>query len=151
MPSREQLEAASESMAFFPHDSNASQDEKCQRLIFRRGYEGYGRWWRIAEYLAHIRGHRIPFQTDEDALILATVLGFRSGGAFDDRIAIDDCQSFVRDLIDIGLLEADGDGNLINNRMFKNSLYFGAQKANGRKGGRARKKQAAEDSAGKEA
>lgn len=151
MASREQLEVASESMEFFPHDSNASQDEKCDRLILRRGYEGYGRWWLTAEYLARIRGHRIPFQTDEDTMVLARAIGFRSGGAFDDRIAIDDCQSFVRDLIDIGLLEGDGDGNLINNRMLKNALYVGAQKANGRKGGRPRKKQAAEDSAGKEA
>lgn len=151
MASREQIDAANESMTFFPHDANASQDEKCQRLIFRRGYEGYGRWWRMCEYLAQVKGHRIPFQTDEDALILATVLGFRLGNAFDDCIAMEDCRLFITDLVDIGLLESDGDGCLINHRMFKNALYFGAQKANGRKGGRPRKKYAAEDSAGKEA
>ena len=141
---------AQEPMTFFSHDSNASQDVKCQRLIHRRGYDGYGRWWRLCEYLAAIKGHRIAFETEEDALILAGVLGFGQSGAFDEYMAIEDCKSFVEELLDIGLLERDEDGFLTNFRMLKNALYFGRQRANGRKGGRPRKNSQNNNSAGQE-
>ena len=149
MPTMEEMTAAQEPMAFFSHDSNASQDVKCQRLIHRRGYDGYGRWWRLCEYLAATKGHRIPFETEEDALILAGVLGFRQTGAFDEYMEIEDCKSFVEELLDIGLLERD-QGFLTNSRMLKNALYFGRQRANGRKGGRPRKNTKDNDSAGQE-
>lgn len=150
MPTREETTAAQEPMAFFSHDSNASQDVKCQRLIHRWGYDGYGRWWRLCEYLAATKGHRIAFETEEDALILAGVLGFRQSGAFDEYMAIEDCKSFVEELLDIGLLERDEDGFLTNFRMLKNALYFGRQRANGRKGGRPRKNSQNNNSAGQE-
>lgn len=130
---------AQEPMSFFPHDSNASQDIKCQRLIRRRGWDGYGRWWRLCEYLAATKGHRLAFETDEDVLILADVLGFGQGGAFDELMAIDDCKSYVSELLDVGLLTRDPDGFLKNSRMQNNAVYFGKQRANGRKGGRPRK------------
>ena len=91
MPTREETTAAQEPMAFFSHDANASQDVKCQRLIHRRGYDGYGRWWRLCEYLAATKGHRIAFETEEDELILAGVLGFGQSGAFDEYMATKSC------------------------------------------------------------
>lgn len=148
MPTREEIDASQGPMAFFPHDSNAAQDVKCQRLIHRRGWDGYGRWWRLCEYMAAIRGHSIAFETEEDALILAGVLGFGQTGAFDEYVAIEDCKSYVSELLDIGLLESAGNGVLTNSRMQKNSLYFGRQRANGRKGGRPRKNVQNNDSAG---
>ncbi len=150
MPTSAELGAAQEPMAFFPHDSNAAQDVKCQRLIHRRGWDGYGRWWRLCEYLAATKGHSIAFETEEDALILAGVLGFGQTGAFDEYVAIEDCKSYVSELLDIGLLERDENGCLKNSRMQKNSLYFGRQRANGRKGGRPRKNSKNNDSAGQE-
>lgn len=141
---------AQEPMGFFPHDSNAAQDVKCQRLIHRRGWDGYGRWWRLCEYLAATKGHRLAFETEEDALILAGVLGFGQGGAFDDYVAIEDCKSFVLELLDIGLLESDGDGFLKNSRMQNNAVYFGKQRANGRKGGRPRKNSVTSKTTGQE-
>lgn len=96
------------------------------------------------------KGHRIAFETEEDALILAGVLGFGQSGAFDEFMAIEDCKSFVSELLDIGLLERDPDGFLTNFRMLKNALYFGRQRANGRKGGRPRKNPKNNDSAGQE-
>lgn len=150
MASREELAAAREPMAFFRHDSNASHDDKCQRLILRRGYDGYGRWWILCEYLASSTGHHVSFQTDEDAQILARVLGFGTGGAFDDLMAMEDCKAFVSDLIDLKLLECDENGYLQSVRMQKNALYFGQQRANGRKGGRPRKNKTSEDSAARE-
>ena len=141
---------AQEPMAFFPHDANASQDVKCQRLIHRRGWDGYGRWWRLCEYLAATKGHRLAFETEEDVLILAGVLGFGSAGAFDEYVAIEDCKGYVSELLDIGLLERDGDGFLKNSRMQNNAVYFGKQRANGRKGGRPRKNARNNETAGKE-
>ena len=139
MATHEERAAALEPMAFFKHDSNASQDVKCQRLIHRRGWDGYGRWWRLCEYLAATKGHRIAFQTEEDALILSGVLGFNKGAAFDEYVAIEDCKSFVSELLDIGLIKQASDGYLESARMLENALYFGKQRANGRKGGRPRK------------
>lgn len=141
---------AMEPMSFFPHDANASQDVKCQRLIHRRGWDGYGRWWRLCEYLAAISGHRIAFETEEDALILAGVLGFGQSGAFDEFMAIEDCKSFVSELLDIGLLTHDAEGFLKNSRMQNNALYFGKQRANGRKGGRPRKSTVTSKTTGQE-
>lgn len=141
---------AQEPMRFFPHDANAFQDVKCQRLVHRRGFEGYGRWWRLCEYMAATKGHRIAFETEEDALILAGVLGFGSAGAFDEYVAIDGCKSFVAELLDIGLLERDGEGFLKNSRMQNNAVYFGKQRANGRKGGRPRKNAVTSKTTGQE-
>lgn len=150
MPTRDELIAAQEPMAFFSHDSNAAYDVKCQRLIHRRGWDGYGRWWRLCEYLAATKGHRIAFETEEDAIILAGVLGFGQSGAFDEYMAIDDCKSFVSELLDIGLIDRDEDGFLTNLRMLENALYFGRQRTNGRKGGRPRKNKNDGNSAGQE-
>lgn len=130
---------AMEPMAFFPHDATASQDVKCQRLLRRRGWDGYGRWWRLCEYLAATKGHKFSFETEEDVLIMADVLGFGGGQMYDELIAIEDCKSYVGELVDIGLLERDGNGFLENSRMKNNAVYFGKQRANGRKGGRPRK------------
>ena len=141
---------AQEPMSFFPHDSNAAQDVKCQRLIHRRGWDGYGRWWRLCEYLASTKGHRLAFETEEDVLILAGVLGFGQSGAFDEYMAIEDCKSYILELLDIGLLEGDGDGFLKNSRMQNNAVYFGKQRANGRKGGRPRKNSVVSKTTGQE-
>lgn len=142
---------AEEPMSFFPHDANAAQDVKCRRLMRRRGFDGYGRWWRLCEYLATIKGHKLAFETEEDVLIAADVLGFGGGAAFDEYLAIDECKSFVGDLVDIGLLETDGDGSLMNRRMLNNALYFGRQRFNGRRGGRPKKDSVTSKATGQEA
>lgn len=150
MATKEETTDAQEPMAFFKHISNASQTDECQRLLYRRGYDGYGRWWRLCEYLAAIKGHRIKFETDEDVHILARNLGFEQAGAFDEFMAIEDCKSFVSDLLDIKLLERDSDGFLTNSMILKNALYLARQRVNGRKGGRPRKNTKNNDSAGQE-
>lgn len=125
-------------MMYFPHDSNASADIKCQRLIMRKGWDGYGRWWRLCEHMAATKGHTVPFVTEEDKLILGGVLGF-GGSDFEALMTIDETTGFISGLLEIGLLRKDDDGNLVNDRMVENSLYFGRQRANGRKGGRPKK------------
>lgn len=140
---------AQEPMSFFPHDANAAQDVKCQRLIRRRGWDGYGRWWRLCEYLAATKGHCLAFETEEDVLITADVLGF-GGGSFDEYMAIEECKSFIETLLDVGLLERDSDGFLKNSRMQNNAVYFGKQRANGRKGGRPRKNAVVSKTTGQE-
>lgn len=124
-----------EPMSFFPHDSAAGSDVKSARLIHRCGWAGYGRWWRICEHMASIRGHRIAFANDEDVLILAGILGFTAIGAVDEYTSVEECRGYVSQLLDIGLLEESG-GYLISARMEENALYFGRQRKNGKKGGR---------------
>lgn len=141
MPSEASV-CAQEPMPWFQHDANAASDIRCERLILRCGNSGYGAYWRLCEKLAATKGHRLPVATEEDWLILATALGFRTGGSFDEMMASDECQRFIETLIEIGLIERDGEGYIQSLRMQKNALYFGTQKANGRKGGRPPKKTA---------
>ena len=82
-------ELAAEPMMYFPHDSNSSADIKCQRLIRRRGYDGYGRWWRLCEHMAATKGHSVPFKTEEDKLILGDVLGYNLN-EFEEYITIEE-------------------------------------------------------------
>ena len=133
---------AQDPMAWFQHDANAAQDQKCQRLLFRYGNEGYGAFWRLCELLANTKTHSLPVETDEDWLILAQQIGMRKPGAFDEISSIDDCKGFINCLLDIGLLQRDGKGRIESARMQKNALYFGQQRANGAKGGRPRKNKA---------
>ena len=135
------------SMAYFPHDSNAESDIKCQRLIMRRGYDGYGRWWRMCEHLASIKGHAVPFETQEDKLLLGITLGF-GGGSYEDLMTIEEVESFVNELLSIGLLTRNRNGELENSRMHENAKYFGKKKAAGHKGGRPRKNTSASKTTG---
>ena len=130
---------AQEPMAWFQHDAVASQDQKCQRLLYRYGNEGYGMFWRLVELLASATGHALSLETDEDWLILANQIGIRRGGAFDEVQAVDDCREFVDCLLDIGLLTRDGEGRVESQRLQRNALLFGKRKAGGSAGGRPRK------------
>lgn len=132
-------ELASEPMAFFPHDSNASSDIKCRRLIRRLGVEGYGRFWILCEVLASTNGHALSVESEEDLLVIADALHFRYG-SFDEAMVLEDCKTFIDTLLEFGLLQLRDDGKIISKRMSDNSLYFGQQRHNGRKGGRPRKK-----------
>lgn len=142
MASEDVKNKAMEPMAWFQHDSNAAQDQKCQRLLYRYGNAGYGAFWRLCEVLANTTSHSLPVETDEDWLILAQQIGMRRMGAFDDEVSIDDCKGFIDCLIEIGMLERDGKGRIESARMQRNALYFGMQRANGAKGGRPRKSKA---------
>ncbi len=135
---------AEKPMKFFPHDSNASADIKCQRLIRRMGYEGYGRWWRLCEHLAAIDGHAVPFKTDEDKLILGGVLGF-DHNSFEEMITIEETTAFINGLLEIGLVQQSDAGEIYSERMFENSRYFGRKRAAGRMGGRPRKSDGQEE------
>ncbi len=138
-------ELAKEPLAFFPHDSNASADIKCRRLIRRLGVEGYGRWWLLCELLASANGHAIPIETEEDILIVADALKF-DGGSFSEPLVLEDCKKFIDCVLDLGLIRLSDDGKIVSDRMLDNSKYFGQQRHNGRKGGRPRKNKQADES-----
>lgn len=104
MVAKEVHDKAQDPMAWFQHDSNAAQDQKCQRLLFRYGNAGYGAFWRLCEILANTTMHSLPVETDEDWLILAEQIGMRKAGAFDEISSVDDCKDFIGCLLEIGLL-----------------------------------------------
>ncbi len=145
MPSADEL--AEDPMAYFPHDSNSANDIKCQRLIVRLGWSGYGRWWRVCELLASNKGHVIPFKFHEDKLLLGNALELGNGGSFDEFMCAEEAEKFVDNLLDIGLLQQDENGCLENPRMHKNALSFGKKRAAGRKGGRPHKDSKTEQNA----
>ena len=121
---------AARPMAFFPHDSNSTQDIKCRRLIRREGMSGYGRWWRLCELLAATDGHKLNVESAEDAELYAEELQF-------DRL--EDFTGFLLTLQDVGLIQMPGDGTIYSDRMMRNADYFGERRANGKLGGRPRK------------
>lgn len=133
---------AAEPMEYFLHDSDAFQDLKCQRLVARLGFDGYGRWWLLCELLAGARGHAIPVKTDEDRLILSRQLGFGSWVCGDDE-AVARAGEFIAELRDIGLVELGDDGCIYSRRLHENAAQLAKKRANGRKGGRPGKDAAA--------
>lgn len=129
---------AREPMAWFSHDSNAAQDFKCRKLLKRWGNEGYGAWWRLCEMLASATGHALPLVDGEDWEIVAQTIDML-GTADDGFEGTERCRAFIHDLLDIGLLVNDKNGQISSNRMQKNAHVLGVQKAGGAKGGRPRK------------
>lgn len=127
--------SGSQQMAFFPHDAAASQDPKIQRLIYRTGFAGYGRWWRLCEHLAVSNDFKFPLNTEEDEFILSSVLGFDPN----DVSAADDprfsCAAFIDVLVDIGLLVVDDEGLYSSRRMTKNAQYSASKRNAGARGG----------------
>ena len=76
MPRVSKKELAARPLRYFSHDSDALQDEKCQRLVARYGPAGYGRFWMLCERLASCDGHGIPYGDPESDEILARWLLF---------------------------------------------------------------------------
>lgn len=135
---REIAECAAGPMAFFPHDSDAADDGACRKLLRRRGFEGYGRYWRICELLAGAKGHVLPVSEEDDLMNLAEELRFVDG-PFSDLQALEGCKRFIEDLVDLGLLRLTEDGGVASGRMDRNANYFGTKRWGGRKGGSKRK------------
>ena len=118
-------------MLYFSHDADAATDIKCKKLVKRFGMEGYGRWWRLCELMAGIEGHALCVETPEDAEILADELHFEDMG---------ECMLFLEQLSEIGLVRMPGNGTVYSESMNRRSLYFGKNRANGKKGGRPSEK-----------
>ena len=128
----EALSAGSGAMKYFSHDSAASADMKCRRLLRRYGVEGYGRFWLLCEALASADWHRLPFETEEDAEVVSDVL----------MCEPDEARSFIASLGEWGLISADqlSRGVITSDRMVRNSIEFGRKRVGGMRGRGPRKK-----------
>lgn len=129
---------ADEPMEYFLHDSDSFYDIKCQRLVARLGFDGYGRWWLLCELLAAEPGHALPVETDEDRLILARRLGYGNWLCSDDE-AVARAGELIGELRDIGLVEKREDGCVWSPRLYENAAHLAKKREAGRKGGRPRK------------
>lgn len=87
-PSRKELAAAP--LRYFPHDADALQDEKCQRLVTAYGPAGYGRFWMLCERLASCEGHGIPYGDEISNRVLCNWL------MFDDVAELVEFMEFIR-------------------------------------------------------
>lgn len=131
MATAREIEAeAARPMAFFPHDTNASQDIKLELLLDDYGMAGYGRWWRLCELLGAADGHRIEIGNARVARVVTRNLMFDS---------VNDLMAFVKELADLGLIDMPGDGYISSKRMNRNAEYFGKKRAAGRKGGQTKR------------
>lgn len=137
MPRPSKKDLAAKPLRYFSHDADASQDEKCQRLLFKFGPAGYGRWWLLCERLARVDGHAIPYGDDEADKLLSNWL------LFDD---VAECREFVEFLLRATLCTKVPQklGNspwlIRSNRMDKNAETTGKLRANAKKAQDARRK-----------
>ena len=131
MATQRDIEAeAARPMAFFPHDTNASQDIKLEMLLDDYGMAGYGRWWRLCELLGAADGHRIEIGDARVAKVVSRILMCSN---------VNELAEFVHELSELGLIEMPGDGFISSKRMDRNAEYFGKKRAAGRKGGRSKR------------
>ena len=111
-------EFAAKPIKYFSHDTNASDDIKCRRLIKRGGWAAYGRWWRLCEVLGRIDGHALKIANDDDLDIAADYLQFDS---------VSDMVEFFELLRNVGLIEPDAEF-VYSKRMFSNAMQASARK-----------------------
>lgn len=131
MATQREIQAeAARPMAFFPHDTNASQDIKLELLLDDFGMEGYGRWWRLCELLGAAENHRIEIGDARIARVIARNLMCAG---------VDELMAFLVELSDLKLIEMPGDGYISSRRMDRNAEYFGKKRAAGRKGGKTKR------------
>lgn len=126
-------------MLWFKHDADAMSDVKMRMIRRRYGMAGIGRYWALCEALASATGHSLKVESEDDFAILSEILCFEQKGAFGEAVEIADTKDFIQTLLEIGSIQSDGKGRIFIQRMRENALYFGQQKANGRKGGRPKK------------
>lgn len=93
-------------MDYFPHDTNATSDDKLLALRMDAGLEGLACYWAILE---KIYANEEPFnlsKTNVGTRTLAMLLG----------IGFDELETYVSAMISVGLLELCEDGNSVTNR-----------------------------------
>ena len=114
---------------WFRHDSNASRDPKILEMKSIWGYEGYGLFWAIIEYLREQEDYKLKVSEKYGFRTLAGALSCDS----------EKLQSFVMDLVNEFDLLRFEDGFLWSDSLINRMQRWEANKANGRKGGRPKK------------
>ena len=131
MATRQEIEAeAAKPLAWFQHDTDAANDMKLEQVIDEFGMVGYGRWWRLCEMLAAETGHRLEVGNERVARIMARRL----------KCSVSDMMKFVIFLHDVELVTMNGDGFISNERMNRQAERTGTNRANGRRGGRPKRR-----------
>lgn len=114
-------------MDFFPHDCNASDDPKLQRLRDEHGWEAMGRWWRIVEAMSAAQGHYLDVSREAQWARLAATLELEGA---------DRAREFVGWLAECGLVdrEALGNNHVMSARVIRNAEYVARRVASRRLG-----------------
>lgn len=131
------MDVATESLKplrYFSHDTDASNDEKCKRLLIVGGVEAYGRWWLLCELLGKTVAHIAPFT---DALDKAYVAG-------ELRCSVEEAEDFCETCARIGLINPElfEQGKIASERMNRNALKKAQKAAAGQAGGKSKKQKA---------
>lgn len=88
---------------FFSHDIGTRQSSEIKKLIMVMGWEGYGLWWAIVEYM-----HRNPFPIEDEAVL-----------AYDFRCEKEKIHQIMNDF---GLFDIR-DGYYVSDRILRNLNY----------------------------
>ena len=123
---------AAKPLAFFRHDTDASLDVSIQILLDELGMEGYGRWWRLLEFLAYSDEHKANVQDPRICRILAKAL-------MCDEAA--DLFGFLGYLAELDLIVMQDDGWVFSRRLNSDAERVAKLRVNGAKGGRPKTKQ----------
>lgn len=118
---------------YFPHDSNAQNDEKILLLRSKWGFEGIGLYWCIVERLRDCKNYKYSSSA-------------KAGLALGLNYPLEKLEVFLNTCIEIGLLTEEG-GHFFSksliNRMSKVDEIRNKLREAGRKGGLASQAQAA--------
>jgi hypothetical protein len=116
---------------WFRHDSNASRDPKILEMRSIWGYEGYGIFWALIEYLREQDDYKLKVSEKYGYKPLAGVLGCDP----------DKLTGLIDDLVKEFELLVFEDGFLFSNSLINRMVKWETNKANGAKGGRPKKTQ----------
>jgi hypothetical protein len=94
-------------MIWYKHDANATTDDKLKKIILRHGAEGYAIFFHCLELITgDITKENVTFELKHDAEIIADNLKIKSTP---EEAAIDKVNRIMKDIIDLGLFEMQGD------------------------------------------
>lgn len=115
---------------WFRHDSNARLDPKILMMMAVYGYEGYGLFWAIIEFLRDQDEYKYKVPEKYGFMLMAGAISYDK-----DKLKefIDDC------VFEFDLLVFDGD-NLYSNALIDRMGKWETKKKNGAKGGRPKVK-----------
>mgnify|MGYP001571362697 CR=1 FL=1 len=91
---------------YFKHDSNAHTDLKIKRLVKRYGWQGYGWWWLLIEIMRDQASYSLDY-TEETFDFLSAEMS----------CSVDGAKQFIDVLLDIKLLQRNGNDNLFSKRL----------------------------------
>lgn len=128
-------------LSFIIHPSSYGARPELTALILARGYEAYGRYWRLAEMVAGGKTCGISYESACASKVFMGVLGFET---------LEELKGFIDALIEYGAASIDSSGDLDIPPVSESSSRIEDRRAGASKAGKASAKARAAKARGKE-